>query len=178
MRRALLGVTAAACALLAAGCGGSARSGGPEATTATTPPPPAAASNVKITLLGSTEATGPWQRRISLQLVVSIRPVSFYVCAAVTHVLQGKSCEAAPGGTLPPGTEMRLEQHPAGPAVPAPGSPGWGTVASSDGPELEAVLSNNVTGNRLGRVDYRVTLRDGANRILARSNPLVLVWHA
>jgi hypothetical protein len=178
MRRALLGVTAAACALLAAGCGGG--SGGARATTAATPPPATApaAPKVKITLLGATEATGPWRRRISLRLVVSIRPVSFYVCAAVTHVLQGTSCEAAPGGTLPPGTEMRLEQHPAGPAVPVPGSPGWGTVASSDAPELEAVLSNNVTGNRLGRVNYRVTLRDGANRILARSNPLVLVWHA
>jgi hypothetical protein len=72
---------------------------------------------------------------------------------------------------------MRLEQSPIRQALKRPDSPGWGMLAVSDQAELEAVLSNTVTGNRYGTMHYRVTLRDASGKVLATSNAIKLVWH-
>jgi hypothetical protein len=63
---------------------------------------------------------------------------------------------------------MRLEQHR---------TAGWKRVGQSAGPALTAVLSNDVSGNRVGTVFYRVTLRQRSGRVLRTSNALKVVWH-
>ena len=104
-------------------------------------------------------------------------PVSFYVCAVWKKARPNKPCEAFPGVKLPPNTQLRLEQQPIGPAVTNPDTPGWGTVATSPTADLQAVLSNFVTGNTYGTFTYRATLRDPAGTILARSNTFKITWH-
>jgi hypothetical protein len=61
--------------------------------------------------------------------------------------------------------------------VQQPDSPGWGTVGTSDSPELSVPLSNGVTGNQRGTVTFRATLRNRAGRVLATSNDFTLTWH-
>jgi hypothetical protein len=131
----------------------------------------------KITLQGSRLQRGPWRRSLSLQLVKGFKPISFYVCAVWGEGTPQQPCRAAAGSKLPAGATMRLEQRPIGPAVRRPDSPGWGMVGLSSGALLEAVLSNNVSGNRLGTVTYRVTLRNESGRVLATSNMFKVAWH-
>jgi hypothetical protein len=130
-----------------------------------------------ITLRAALRYRGPWQRRLSLKLVKGITPIRFYVCAVWSRTPPPQACRAAPGTGLPAGTTLRLEQHPVGPAAPRADSPGWGLVATSTGPALQAVLSNNVSGNRFGTVSYRVTLRSPSGHVFATSNRLQVVWH-
>lgn len=162
----------AATALAAAGCGGGTKDA--PATTTTSH----ATAPERITVLGSTRAAGPYGHSIALKLVDGLTPIPFYVCAAWGAREAPGGCHAKAGAKLPLGTELRLEQHPAGPAVPAQGSPGWGTVGSSDTPELSVPLSNGVTGNKLGKVTFRATLRNQAGRVLATSNTFTLTWHS
>ena len=63
---------------------------------------------------------------------------------------------------------MRLEQHR---------NSGVGSGSDSPGPALQAVLSNDVSGNRFGTVYYRVTLRQRSGRVLRTSNTFKVVWH-
>lgn len=87
------------------------------------------------------------------------------------------ACRVAPGNRLPPGTVLRLEQRPIGGAIKRADSPGWGMVALSPDAVLEAVLSNAVSGNKLGTFSYRVTLRNRAGRVLGASNTFKAFWH-
>lgn len=128
-------------------------------------------------MLGAKAASGPYGHALALKLVDGFTPIPFYVCAAWGAQQAPGGCRAKAGARLPLDTELRLEQHPAGPAVPAHGSPGWGTVGSSDTPELSVPLSNGVTGNQLGKVTFRATLRNQAGRVLATSNTFTLTWH-
>ena len=133
---------------------------------------------VTITVLGSRANTGPYARSLSLKLDdTTPKPLPFYVCAAWGEHKAPGDCKAAAGARLPVGGILRLEQQPPGPAVTYPDSPGWGTVGTSDTPELTVPLSNGTTGNRFGTVTYRVTMRNRAGKILANSNRFVLTWH-
>jgi hypothetical protein len=112
-----------------------------------------------------------------MKLIDGLRPITFYVCAAWGQDAPPKGCTAGGHQILPAKTILRLEQQPAGPAVTYPDSPGWGTVGTSDSPELRTVLSNGVTGNKLGTVTFRATLRDRSGHVLATSNRFTLDWH-
>jgi hypothetical protein len=122
----------------------------------------------KIVLRGRKGIQGPWRRYLWLKLVRGGIPVSFSVCAVWNQPLLTPACQAAPGKRLPEGTTMRLEQSRK--AV-------WKRVGLSTEPALEAVLSNDVSGNRLGTVFYRVTLRQPSGRVLRTSNTFRVVWH-
>ena len=163
------------CVLVAAGCGGG--SGTTTSTTVATTTAAASGAPERITVLGAAKNDGPYGRSLSLRLVDSPEPIPFFVCAAWGAKAAPGDCHAAAGAKLPLDTELRLEQHPAGPAVPAQGSPGWGTVGSSDTPELSAPLSNGVTGNKLGDVTFRATLRNRAGKVVATSSTFTLTWH-
>jgi len=130
-----------------------------------------------ITVLGSRSNTGPFGHSLSMKLVDGPQPISFYVCAAWSRETAPKGCTARSGDYLPAGAILRLEQQPPGPAVTFPDSPGWGTVGTADTPELRTVLSNGVTGNKLGTITFRATMRDRSGRILATSNRFTLNWH-
>lgn len=163
--------------LVLAGCGGSS-----DKTSATTPGSTStskAAAGVpqRITVLGASKSDGPYGHALALKLVDSPEPIPFYVCAAWGSTAAPADCHAAADAKLPLDTELRLEQHPAGPAVPVRGNPGWGTVGSSDTPELSVPLSNGVTGNKVGKVTFRATLRNRSGRILASSDTFSLTWH-
>jgi hypothetical protein len=122
-----------------------------------------------IVLRGRTGIEGPWRRYLRLRLARGGIPVSFSVCAVWGDPPSlTPDCQAAPGERLPEGTTMRLEQHR---------TVGWKRVGLSTGPALEAVLSNAVSGNRLGTVFYRVTLRQRSGRVLRTSNTFRVVWH-
>jgi hypothetical protein len=113
-----------------------------------------------------------------LRLVDGYQPIAFYVCAAWGKRKAPSRCTATAGARLPAGTVLRLEQRPPGPGARFPDSPGWGTVGTSDSAELSLPLSNGVTGNRLGTVTFRATLRKrSSGRILATSNTFTLSWH-
>lgn len=131
----------------------------------------------KITLRGALRDSGPWRRYLALKLVKGPTPISFHVCAVWSQTTPKQPCQAVPGSKLPGGATMRLEQRPIGPALKRADSPGWGLVATSNGAVLEAVLSNHVSGNRLGTVTYRVTLRSVSGRVFATSNTFKVVWH-
>lgn len=120
---------------------------------------------------------GAWQHRLSLKLVKT-KLITFSLCG-VWDAPSGSAftCATPHGARLPAGTTMRLEQHPVGRALKRADSPGWGMLAASSTASLGAVLSNTVTGDVLGRFRYRVTLRDTAGRVLARSNVLAVDWH-
>ena len=119
-----------------------------------------------ITLRGrSPLALGAWQRRLRLKLV-KLRLKRFELCAMVNHSTLSPTCDAKPGEALPRGTILRLEQQPAGSGIRVQDTPGWGMVGTSLEPSILAVLSNVVTGNKVGTVTYRVTLRDAEGTIL------------
>jgi hypothetical protein len=177
MRVSTLLVLAFGIAALGAGCGADSEPTGEASTTA-----PATTAEHElartITVLGSRHNSGPFEDSLSLKLVDGTEPIPFYVCAAWGKEQAPAGCVAARGTRLPAGTTLRLEQHPPGPAVRYPDSPGWGTVGTSETPELSAPLSNGVTGNRFGKVTFRATLRDRASgRLLATSNTFTLTWH-
>ena len=161
--------------VVAAGCSsGNAQKSTATTTTVASSTNPAAAA---ITLLGARLNTGPYRHSLSMKLVDGTEPISFYVCAAWSKSGPPDGCRGTVGAQLPIGATIRLEQRPAGPGLTHSDSPGWGTVATSDTPELHAVLSNGVTGNKLGLVTFRATLRSASDRVLARSNPFTLTWH-
>ena len=128
----------------------------------------ATAAVATIKLGGRTGIDGPWRRTLRLKLVRGGIPVSFSVCAVWGEQPSlTPECQAAASEGLPEGTILRLEQHR---------KVGWKRVGQSTTPALQAVLSNAVSGNRVGTVLYRVTLRQRA-RILRTSNTLRVVWH-
>lgn len=178
MSRGLRYVALALAGVLAAGC-----SGGDTTTqtsqTTTDKTTVATGSNSKITLRGASDNTGPWVRSLTLTHGPDGEPTSFYVCAAWDEARLPEGCEAAPGAKLPEGTVLRLEQRPMGSALAIPGSPGWGTVGTSEVAELEIPLSDFVAGLDVKTVSYRVTLRhvDGGPA-LAISNPFTVRWTA
>jgi len=160
----------------AAGCGGEgSASGGEDTTTRGTR---SADVPRTVTVLGAPQNDGPYTRALALKLDFNGKdPIPFYVCAAWDRQRAPSGCRAPAGAKLPSGTVMRLEQKPAGPASTNPDSPGWGTVGTSDDPELEIPLSNLTTGNRLGKVTYRATVRNReSGDIVAVSAPFVLTW--
>jgi hypothetical protein len=174
-RRRLAGVAAVALTALLTGCS-SDKSADNAATTTTQATGESAP--VTITVLGSRTNTGSYTRSLSLKLDdTTPKPFPFYVCAAWGEHQAPDGCKAAVGARLPVGGILRLEQQPPGPAVTYPDSPGWGTVGTSDTPELSVPLSNGTTGNRFGTVTYRVTMRNRAGKILANSNRFLLTWH-
>jgi hypothetical protein len=124
----------------------------------------------KIVLRGRQGGGGPWKRYLWLELVRS-QLTSFSVCAVWNRTSSPPpTCRAARGDRLPEGAIMRLEQR-------LPRSPGWRTVGTSTEAALGAVLSNDVSRNRLGTVTYRVTLRNASGRILGTSNTFKVFWH-
>jgi hypothetical protein len=121
---------------------------------------------------------GLWHKSLYLQLV-KLRLSDFSVCAIWNRPAGEKfDCGPASKRPLPEGTSLRLEQSPIARAVRRADSPGWGMVGSSSDAALGAVLSNLVSGNRVGTFRYRVTLRDSANQLLVASNTLTVVWHS
>ena len=170
----LCSVTLALATVLAAGCSGGDTAG--ETTDKTTV---ATTGASKITLRGAKANTGPWVRSLSLEHGPDGQPTSFYVCAAWDAARAPEACDAAPGAKLPPGTILRLEQRPIGSAVATPGSPGWGTVGTSEEAELHVPLSDFVAGLDVETVSYRVTLRRlEGGPALAVSNPFTVAWSA
>jgi hypothetical protein len=165
---------------LASGCGGDGSASGGEDTTtaAATRSTHAARAPRTVTVLGARANDGPYVPALALKLDFNGKdPIPFYVCAAWDERRAPAGCKAAAGAKLPAGTIMRLEQKPAGPAVTYPDSPGWGTVGTSDSPELEIPLSNLATGNKVGKVTYRATVRNReSGAIVAASAPFVLTW--
>jgi hypothetical protein len=119
-----------------------------------------------IVLRGRKGIAGPWRRYLWVKLDRS-RITSFTVCAARGLKSLSPSCTPR-GGALPTGSVLRLEQRRAGRS--------WRTVAISREPALQAVLSNSVTGNRVGTTSYRVTLRNGAGRVVETSNMFRVYW--
>jgi hypothetical protein len=178
MSRGLCSVALTLAAVLAAGCsGGDATSQTNQTSTDKTTV--ATGSTSKITLRGASANTGPWVRSLSLEHGPDGQPTNFYVCAAWDEARSPEGCDAAPGAKLPEGTILRLEQRPIGSALAIPGSPGWGTVGTSEVAELEIPLSDFVAGLDVTTVSYRVTLRhvDGGPA-LAISNPFTVNWAA
>jgi hypothetical protein len=175
MSRGLCSVALAVAAVLAAGCSG----GDATSQTTTDKTTVATGSSSKITLRGASDNTGPWVRSLSLEHGPDGQPTSFYVCAAWDEARSPEGCDAAPGAKLPEGTILRLEQRPIGSALAIPGSPGWGTVGTSEVAELEIPLSDFVAGLEVKTVSYRVTLRriDGGPA-LAISNAFTVSWAA
>jgi len=137
---------------------------------------PSGAAGVKnaavatIVLRGRTGISGPWRSYLRLRLVRGGIPVSFSVCGVWgEHPSLTPECDAAPGERLPEGTMLRVEQHR---------TVGWKRVGLSPESAVEAVLSNAVSGNRVGTVYYRVTLRERVSgRILRTSNTFKVIWH-
>lgn len=121
---------------------------------------------------------GLWHRSLYLKLV-KLRLTDFTLCAIWSRPAGEKfDCGPASERQLPEGTSLRLEQSPVARAVRRADSPGWGMVGSSPDAALGAVLSNLVSGNRVGTFHYRVTLRDSSNKLLVASNTLTVVWHS
>lgn len=120
---------------------------------------------------------GFWQKSLSLKLVKT-NLIGFSVCAIWDQPATQKfSCSAPAGTKLPAGSRLRLEQSPVLRALKRSDSPGWGMLGTSEDPALGAVLSNTVSGNRLGTVKYRVTLRDADGKVMLQSNVFTVVWH-
>jgi hypothetical protein len=119
---------------------------------------------------------GPWKKSLTLKLNRN-RIRSFSVCAIRNWHPESDQfgCEVL-GPRLPEGT-LRLEQNPIRSAAPRTDSPGWGMLGLSIHDRLEAVLSNTASGNRFGRVYYRVTERSPSGRVIAQSNRVVINWY-
>ena len=120
--------------------------------------------------------SGPWATRLSVKLNKN-QLNEFRVCGVWNWPAGKRFTCLSSGSKLPARTLLRMEQSPIAKAMKRDDSPGWGMLALSRDAVLEAVLSNNVSLNRLGTVSYRVTLRNPAGRVLAASNILKLVWH-
>lgn len=163
-------------ALLVAGCSGGKPSAGSPTTTGGQTTTNAAQDPATIRLRGAASSTGPWKRHLSAKLGTGGNPGKFFVCGVWSHTPPKDPCRAPAGTVLPAGATMRLEQRPIGPAVERPDSPGWGLVGTSGEADLDIPLSSFVSGDRPGPVTYRVTLRDGAGRVLATSNPITITW--
>lgn len=123
----------------------------------------------KIVLGGRRGIEGPWRSYLRFKLVRGGIPKSFILCAVWDQSSLSPTCRVARGKTLPHGTMMRLEQRRVR-------SAGWKRVGLSTDAALEAVLSNSVSGNRLGVVSYRVTLRNASGGVLATSNTFRVFW--
>jgi hypothetical protein len=120
---------------------------------------------------------GPWKKALYVKLVRN-QLYSFSVCAIRNWQPPAEPFECNTAGEpLPAETGMRLEQNPIARALRRSDSPGWGMLGTSETARLGAVLSNTVTGDRFGIFRYRVTLRDGSGRLLARSNTVSVNWH-
>jgi hypothetical protein len=121
---------------------------------------------------------GLWQKSLYLKLV-KLRLTDFSLCA-IWNRPAGETfdCGLASKRQLPDGTSLRLEQSPIARAARRADTPGWGMLGSSPDAALGAVLSNLVSGNRVGTFRYRVTLRDSSNQSLLASNTLTVVWHS
>lgn len=120
-----------------------------------------------------------WRKSLSLKLNKN-KLVTFALCGLWDQpptVAFTPKCTAASGDKLPNGTLLRLEQNPIRKALPRADSPGWGLLAMTDHSEIEAILSNTLTGNVYGTFHYRVTLRNVSGQVLATSNALTLYWH-
>jgi hypothetical protein len=126
-----------------------------------------AANASKIVLRGRQGIQGPWRRYLWLKLH-RFGITSFTVCAVRDVTSLSPSCRPPSGERLPQGAILKLEQS-------RPGR-GWRTVAISREAALQAVLSNTVTGNRLGPTSYRVTLRNSAGRVVETSNMFRVYW--
>jgi hypothetical protein len=180
MLRMSLVVALALASLVASGCSSdqSADEGasGDRLLTSEQTTPPDSTPKASVALRGSARNTGPWVTALSLKLPGNLTPRSFFICAAWKPVGRARPCRAVAGAKLPTGTTLRLEQHPIGPAPANPDNPSWGTVGSSDTAELEAPLSNFVSGDRPGKITYRATLRTTSGKILATSNPVTITW--
>jgi hypothetical protein len=139
-------------------------------------PPARAGEAHTLTLRGRFPGSG-WQPALSRKLIKS-RLTSFQLCAVLDHPRREQfDCIPQAGTRLPAGTELRLEQTPPATAIRRRDSPGWGMLGVSPTAVLRAPLSNDVTGNKVGRVRFRATLRRmTTGEILARSNVLVLRW--
>jgi hypothetical protein len=169
MPRALLALLAVSLAVASAPASGpfGAGAGPPSAVGGTTQAAP------PIVLRGRVGLAGPWRRYLWLKLV-RVDITSFSVCAIWNRTSPPPpNCHGAAGDRLPQGTVLRLEQRRPRPA----NSPPWRTVGISRDAALSAVLSNTVSGNRLGMVTYRVTLRSPAGRIFRTSNTFKVFWH-
>ena len=128
-------------------------------------------------VLKARRGVGPWVTSLSLKLEKQ-KVKSFTVCGVWgAQVSDPFTCRPVAGDPLPSGTTMRVEQSPIANAMRRPDSPGWGLVGTSMTGSVTVVLSNNLTGNRLGTFRYRVTLRDASGHVLASSNKVTLVWH-
>jgi hypothetical protein len=123
--------------------------------------------DASILLRGRQGIQGPWRRYLWLRLNRH-SVISFTVCAVRNRTKPTPSCAPPQGERLPQGSILKLEQRRAG--------RGWRTVAISRGPALQAVLSNGVTGNRLGTISYRVTLRNEGGRAVETSNTFKVYW--
>jgi hypothetical protein len=134
--------------------------------------PDSARQGAPIVLRGRVGLAGPWRRYLWLKLR-RVDITTFSVCAIWNRSSPPPpNCHGAPGDRLPQGTVLRLEQRRLRPA-----SRPWTTVGISRDAALSAVLSNTVSGNRLGTVTYRVTLRSPEGRIFRTSNAFNVFWH-
>jgi hypothetical protein len=131
------------------------------------------AAATKIVLRGRLGIQGPWRSYLWLKLVRGGIPTSFTICAVWDQALLTPACRAAPGKSLPEGTVMRLEQR----RITPKRATGWKRVGFSPETPLQAVLSNDLSGNRRGVVAYRVTVRSTSGRVLRTSNTLRVFWH-
>ena len=137
------------------------------AESASGPASAGAVSASKIVLRGREGIQGPWRRYLWLKLH-RFGITSFTVCAVRNAKFLSPSCRPPSGARLPQGSILKLEQGRQG--------RGWRTVAISREAALQAVLSNTVTGNRLGATSYRVTLRNSAGRVVETSNMFRVYW--
>jgi hypothetical protein len=162
---------------VAAGCSSDDSTGGTIGTT-TGQSTGTAGRGSKITLLVARTSSGPWVRSLSLEHSPQDgQPVSFFVCAAWDEAVAPEGCNAASGAELPGATILRLEQRPVGAASASLDSSGWGTVGTSEEPELAIPLSDFVSGLDVPRASYRATLRrfDGGPAH-ATSNVVTVTW--
>jgi hypothetical protein len=155
---------AIACFFAAAACG-----------SGTTHEAAAPATTTNAITLQARVHRGPWQRTLTLRLVKTSL-TSFSLCA-VWKAPPSPTFNCSSHTRLPEGAKLSLEQRPAAHGLKRADSPGWGMVATSEEGALEAALSNAVSGNQLGAVHYRVTLRDASDKILSQSNLFTVRWH-
>jgi hypothetical protein len=158
VQRALVAVLVVTLALAASTTAVGAQSGPARAT---------AANASKIVLRGRQGIQGPWRRYLWLKLH-RFGITSFTVCAVRDVTILSPSCRPPSGDRLPTDSVLKLEQRRP--------RRGWRTVAISREAALQAVLSNTVTGNRVGTTSYRVTLRNDAGRVAETSNVFKVFW--
>ena len=126
-----------------------------------------------ITLRGRTGIEGAWRTILRLKLRRGGTPTSFSLCGVWGDppVLTAE-CDPNLAERLPDGSVLRVEQ-----SRKAVGGV-WKRVGQSQSTAVDAVLSNAVSGNRLGTVYYRVTLRQSSTgQLLRTSNTFRVIWH-